>query len=52
MSVLSWDTVSVWLQTHGIRILIIAVVAAVLWFALRKFLPPVVRRTVSRTGYK
>ncbi len=52
MSELSWATVVAWLASHGIRILVIAVVAAVLWFALNKFLPPIVRRTVSRTGYK
>ena len=52
MSVLSWATVNAWLIDHGIRILVIAVVAAVLWFALSKFLPPILRRTVSRTGYQ
>jgi small-conductance mechanosensitive channel len=52
MPELSWATVVTWLIDHGIHILIIAVVAAVLWFALNKFLPPIVRRTVSRTGYK
>jgi len=49
---LSWATVNAWLIDHGIRILVIAVVAAVLWFVLSRFLPPVVRRTVSRTGYR
>jgi small-conductance mechanosensitive channel len=52
MSAVSWAAVNSWLIDHGIRILIIAVVAAVLWFALSKFLPPILRRTVSRTGYK
>jgi small-conductance mechanosensitive channel len=52
MPELSWATVVAWLIDHGIRILVIAAVAAVLWFALNKFLPPIVRRTVSRTGYK
>jgi small conductance mechanosensitive channel len=52
MTELSWATVAAWLVDHGIRILIIAAVAAVLWFALNRFLPPIVRRTVSRTGYK
>jgi small conductance mechanosensitive channel len=37
---------------HGIRILIIVAVGAVLWFALNKFLPPIVRRSVARTKYK
>jgi len=52
MLVLTWDTVNAWLIIHGVPILIIAVVTAVLWFALGKFLPPILRRTVSRTGYK
>jgi small-conductance mechanosensitive channel len=49
---LSADIVVSWLIDHGIRILIILVVGAILWFALNKFLPPVVRRTVGRTKYK
>jgi small-conductance mechanosensitive channel len=52
MPELNWATVVTWLIDHGIRILVIAVVTAVLWFALNKFLPPIVRRTVARTGYK
>jgi small-conductance mechanosensitive channel len=52
MSVLSWATVNAWLIDHGIPILIIIVVGAVLWFVLSKFLPPIVRRTVAQTGYK
>jgi len=46
---LSWDTIVSWLINHGTRILIIVVVGAVLWFALNKFLPPMVRRSVART---
>jgi small conductance mechanosensitive channel len=34
---------------HGIRILIIVAVGAVLWFALNKFLPPLVGRTMVTT---
>jgi small-conductance mechanosensitive channel len=52
MPELSWATVNAWLINHGIPILIIVVVAAVVWFLLNKFLPPIVRRTVSETGYK
>jgi small-conductance mechanosensitive channel len=52
MTELSWATVVTWLVDHGIRILIIVVVGAVLWFALNKFLPPIVRRGVDRTKYK
>ena len=49
---MSGDIVVAWLIAHGTRILIILVVGAVLWFALNRFLPPVVRRTVGRTKYK
>jgi small conductance mechanosensitive channel len=52
MPELSWATVVTWLIDHGIRILIIVAVGAVLWFALNKFLPPIVRRSVARTKYK
>jgi small-conductance mechanosensitive channel len=49
---LSGDIVVSWLIAHGTRILIIVVVGAILWFALNRFLPPIVRRTVGRTKYK
>ncbi len=45
---LSWGTVVSWLLEHGIRILVILVLGVGLWFALKKFLPPVVRRTMAR----
>ncbi len=41
-----------WLIEHGISILIIVVVGAVLWFALNKLLPPIVRRAIARTKDK
>jgi len=52
MPELSRATVVTWLIEHGIPILIIVIVGAVLWFALNKFLPPIVRRAVARTKYK
>ena len=52
MPELSWVAVANWMVDHGIRILIIVAVGAVLWFALNKFLPPIVRRAVARTKYK
>jgi small-conductance mechanosensitive channel len=52
MTELSWATVVTWLIQHGIPILIIVVVGAVLWFALNRFLPPIVRRAVIRTKDK
>jgi len=44
-----WTPVIDWLLEHGTRILIILVVGAGLWFTLKKFLPPLVRRTLVRT---
>jgi small-conductance mechanosensitive channel len=52
MTELSWATVVNWLIDHGIPILVIVIVGAVLWFALNKFLPPIVRRAVARTKDK
>jgi small-conductance mechanosensitive channel len=49
---LSGDIVVAWLIAHGTHILIILVVGAVLWFVLNKFLPRIVRRVVTQTGYK
>jgi len=49
MPELSWATVVTWLIDHGIRILIIVVVGAVLWFALNKFLPTIVGRLMATT---
>ena len=52
MPELSGATVVTWLIEHGIPILIIIVVGAVLWFALNRFIPRVLRRVVAQTGYK
>jgi len=52
MPELSGATVITWLIEHGIPILIIVVVGAIVWFALKRFLPRIVRRTVEQTGYK
>jgi small-conductance mechanosensitive channel len=49
MPELSWATVVAWLIDHGIHILVIVVVGAVLWFALNKFLPPIVGRLMVTT---
>jgi small-conductance mechanosensitive channel len=49
MPELSWAIVVTWLLDHGIRILIIVVVGVVLWFALHKFLPPIVGRLMATT---
>jgi len=49
MPELSWVTVVNWLADHGPKILLIVVVGAVLWFALNKFLPPIVGRLMATT---
>ena len=46
---MDWTPVTDWLLQHGTRILIILVVGFVLWFVLKKFLPPLVRRTIAQT---
>jgi len=45
---LSWANVVSWLLEHGTRILIILVLGVVLWFTLKKSLPPLLRRTMAR----
>lgn len=45
---LSWVTVVNWLLEHGTRILIVLVLWVGVWFALKKSLPPLIRRTMSR----
>jgi small conductance mechanosensitive channel len=37
-----------WFTAHGIRILVIILIAVALYFILRRFVPPLVRRFVSR----
>jgi len=45
---IDWTPITDWLLQHGIRILIILVLGVGLWFALKKLLPPLLRRTISR----
>ena len=52
MPALSWPNIANWLKDDGVTILIIVVVGALLWFALNKFLPPIIRRAVALTKYK
>jgi moderate conductance mechanosensitive channel len=52
MPELSWANVANWFIDHGVSILIIVAVGALLWFALNKFLPPIIRRAVDVTKYK
>jgi small conductance mechanosensitive channel len=37
-----------WLDTHGIRILVIIIIAVALYLLLRRFVPPVVKRTITQ----
>jgi len=46
---MDWATVINWLLEHGTRIFVILAIGAALWFLLRKFLRPLVRRTMVRT---
>ena len=43
-----WRPVLDWLLYNGTRILIIALLGAALWFALNRFLPPLIRGAVRR----
>ena len=52
MPELSWANVVNWLIDPGIRILVIVALGALLCVILDKFLPPIVRRAVARTGHK
>ncbi len=52
MPELSWVNLVSWLIDHGVTILIIVIVGAVLWLAMNRILPPVVRRNVARTRHR
>ena len=49
---MDWTLVTDWLLQHGIKILIILLLGLGIWFALKKIIPPLVRRTVARTREK
>ncbi len=44
----SWASTIDWLLAHGIPILVILIIGAVLWWALQKFLPRLVSRVMAR----
>jgi small conductance mechanosensitive channel len=46
---IEWDPIKDWLVDHGTRIGVILVLGFVLWFALRKLLPPAVRVSLDRS---
>ena len=45
---MDWSVVTDWLLQHGTRILGILVIGAGLWYALQKFLPALLRRTLVK----
>jgi small conductance mechanosensitive channel len=46
---IDWTIAQNWFLEHGIRILGILAIGAVLWFPMRRFLRPIVRRSMVRT---
>ena len=47
---MEWSTVYDWLLSHGIRILIILLVSAALYIALRRLVPLVLKQTIKKRG--
>ncbi len=45
---MEWSTVTDWLLSHGVRILIILIVSFILYFALRKLAPPFLQLTIKK----
>ncbi len=48
-AMITWDSVLNWLLHHGVNIVIILVVGAIIWLLLMKLIPPIVERSVSKT---
>ncbi len=46
---ITWNSVTEWLIQHGIKIVIILLVGVILWFLIRRLLPPLVNRTVEKS---
>jgi small-conductance mechanosensitive channel len=46
---MDWTPFISWLLEHGLRILLIIVISAILYYIMRHFVPIMVKRTVSRT---
>ena len=45
---MEWSTVTDWLLSHGVRILIILIISAALYFALRKLVPHFLHLTIKK----
>ena len=46
---IDWIPITDWLLQHGTRILVIVLIGIGLWFALKKLLPPLLRRSIIKT---
>jgi len=46
---ITWDSITTWLIQHGIKILIILIIGIILWYLIRRIIPPLVNRTVEKT---
>ncbi len=47
-NVITVEMVQQWFLEHGTRILIVLLVGFVLWYALKKFLPPLIQRSMAK----
>jgi len=47
---MDWSIVTDWLVSHGVRILIILLISAALYFALRRLVPPALKLTIKKRG--
>ena len=45
---IDWTPVTAWISQHGVRIFTILALGVGLWFALIRFLPPLLRRSMAR----
>lgn len=45
---MDWAPIISWLSTHGSRILLVLLLSVALYFALRHFVPSIIRRTIER----
>ncbi|MFQ5925785.1 MAG: mechanosensitive ion channel family protein, partial [Dehalococcoidia bacterium] len=47
---MDWTPVIDWLVSHGVRILIILLISAALYFALRRLVPPALKLSIEKRG--
>lgn len=47
---MEWSTVTDWLVSHGVRILIILIISAALYIVLRRLVPLLLKQTVKKRG--